>query len=716
MIRMFLAKPKHHASWLVNRVMRIRAVPVVSATVAGAALAATAILIAATSLSLRKPEGLSQLNTHHTRALILDRAGNPIRASYANEWNLHDQRQIDEVPTLVTKAILFSEDRRFYTHAGVDWQARAAAVLQNLKRARIVRGASTITEQTVRLLHPRPRSLWSKWLETWEAVWLEKLNTKSQILEFYLNQVPFAGQRRGVAQAAWFYFDRDLATLSEAEMLALAVLIRQPARTKPPREAVQRLATDMEQAGLLDQEQVTRIGSLPVAIARTSSPVRAPYFVDFLERQELHGDVVRTTLDPRLQESAQGLLDEFLRREGRYHLDNGAVILLDHQTNEVLAWAVARAKERGTAYNAGLVPRQPGSSMKPFLYALAFDSGYTASSVIEDSPLQTGVGHGLHEFRNYSRVYYGKVTAREALANSLNIPAVKVLMTVGRQKFLEVLGRMGISSLDKPADHYGDGLALGNGEVSLWEMVQAYAVLARSGVREPVRAVAGPASPLRSRVFSEEAATLAGHILSDRHARRLEFARAGSMEFPLQTAVKTGTSTDHRDAWAFAYNYKYVVGVWMGNLDNERTKGLTGVGGPVMVARGLMNEVTRHEITQPLKLSAKLKKIGGEYYMPGSQPETVIDPERGVPFKIVKPTEGLNMAVDPRVPHELQAYAFEVLKAGEGLVDWYVDGERVGSTLGPRWLWKLERGTHRVAAVQKLGGREYRDERRFIVK
>jgi penicillin-binding protein 1C len=239
---------------------------------------------------------------------------------------------------------------------------------------------------------------------------------------------------------------------------------------------------------------------------------------------------------------------------------------VDRRSGEILAWVVAGAdpadETPGRYFDAVLVPRQPGSALKPFLYAASFDAGWSPGARIADAPLSEAVGTGLHRFNNYSHHFYGDVSIRQALGNSLNIPAIHAVNFIGPDHYLEKLHQLGFENLTRGAGFYGDGLALGNGEVSLLELVRGFATLANQGRTLTLHAVMEdhPYKDNGVRVFSSEAATMVGNILSDPWARSLEFGRYSLLDLPIQTAVKTGTSTDYRDAWAVGYDSRYVVG------------------------------------------------------------------------------------------------------------------------------------------------------------
>ena len=400
---------------------------------------------------------------------------------------------------------------------------------------------------------------------------------------------------------------------------------------------------------------------------------------------------------------------------------DAAVLVIDHRRNEIQAWVVGRGGAKtqdpsAVGYDTVLTPRQPGSTMKPLLYALALERGWTAATMIDDAELSESVGGGQHTFQNYSRRHYGLLRLREALGNSLNIPAVKTLKFVGGENFMARLHRMGITSLTQHPDFYGDGLALGNGEISLYEMAQAYTVLAREGRYKPLTLSANDeAATSEEKIFEPGVATLIGNILSDPEARMLEFGRG--LQFPVETAIKTGTSTDYRDAWAIAFDYRHTVAVWMGNLDGSAMDGVTGAVGPAMVLRSVFSELNRDQDTRPLPLSrnlivAKICRRDGrlsdevcestsEWFLPGTLPPRTDGPLSAATaqYHLLQPTAGLQVAHDPRIPAGFEALPMEVAPVRNlRRVDWYVDGKLAASTAQARYPWPLQRGTHSLRA------------------
>jgi len=678
------------------------------------------------------PASLTLDASRARKVQILDRHSIALTITYQNRWNLHDVLPLQQIPLFLQKAFVFSEDRRFFSHNGVDWKARVHALFQNIRARRAVRGASTISEQVVRMWHPRPRTLWSRWLEGLEAGVLERRFSKADILEFYLNQVPYAGCRRGVLQAARYYFGRDLDTLSRTEILALVVMVRAPARLDVHKEAdllrpsIHRLAKRLAEHAIIHGEACEDIRGAELRGEESEGMVRAEHFVHYLYRSEAPSALrstgrLRTTLDASLQRKVQAILDYRLKDLRPANVRHAAAVVMDHKSDEVLAWVnggVLLPEVAESWIDAVTTPRQPGSTLKPFLYGLALEKGWTAATMLDDSPLAEPVGLGLHAYRNYSRTHYGRVRLRDALGNSLNIPAVRAIRFVGVEDFLNRLHELGIRSLSQHPDYYGDGLALGNGEVTLLELVKAYAVLARQGVDRSLKFLMDDhlEGVKGRRVFSPEVASLVGNILSDPDARGLEFGRGSLLHFPVQTAVKTGTSSDYRDAWAVGYNYRYTVGVWMGNFDQSAMEGVTGSTGPALVLRAVFAELNRHRDTRPLFLSPRLIQVEicresglaadgpcpsvSEWFVPGTVPaREARKKEPPATIYLRYPTEGLQLAMDPRIPDDEEAFSFEVAGlSGKVFVDWIVDGLHVASTSTPCYLWSLRPGMHTAQA------------------
>jgi penicillin-binding protein 1C len=688
----------------------------------------TIILIWKTSTDLRSPpNSLSITNSNIKKVQVLDRYATPLTITYQNDWNIHYYVPLHDIPEILQKFFILAEDKRFFEHGGSDWIARWHAMWQNIKALRVVRGASTISEQTVRILYPRPRTFWSHWLEGIEASRLEKRVSKADILEFYLNQVPYASQRRGVLQAARYYFDRDLDTLSLKEMMALAVLIRAPSRLDLHKGIVKieapiaRLAKLALNANVITEVDYDAIVKTPLQIRDSHLPIEAAHFVNYVSQTnhalEKTSERLHTTLDGNIQQKVQTILDQRVQDLKHKNVNNGAVLVVDNKTREILAWVNA-GKFSSNQIDAVTTPRQPGSTLKPFLYALALKNSWTAASLIDDSPLAQAVGTGLHSFRNYSRHHYGPIRMRDALGNSLNIPAIRAIQFLGVAKFLQTLHGLGFTSLTAHYDYYGEGLALGNGAVTLFELVQAYTSLANQGNFSALKVLANTRNSNTRNIFSPEITSIIADILSDSDARRLEFGLSALLRLPVQTAVKTGTSNDYRDAWAVGFNSNYTVGIWLGNLDQQPMLQVSGSSGSALILRAVFNELNRYNKTRALYLSPKLvqmqicRKTGQiatgncpsrmEWFIPGTEPAAVIENKSIKKIYLTQPSPGLQIAMDPRIPDENEAFALRLsntdLKATK--IEWIIDGKVIGTTSAKqkKFLWNLQLGTHTAQA------------------
>jgi penicillin-binding protein 1C len=673
------------------------------------------------------PPAESFMQIHHAsyQSSMTDRQGTPLFFSYPAQCQMHDKVALHNVPEFMQRAFIVSEDKRFYQHYGADMVAKAGAIWQHVRHDARLRGASTITEQVVRLLHPRERTVWAKWMESVEAIALEQQVSKADILEFYLNCVPYAAHRRGVMQAAAYYFDRSLSTLSLKEMLALVVLVRAPS------------AFDLYKANVSLERSIARLAQqLGVEDAYVqeemvlSSPalrVDARHFVRYARTQpHAPASSVTTSLDGNMQRVVQELLQERLTMLARKQVSHAAGLVVEHRTGEILAYVSLGSRCVATDHRADgceidmvREPRQPGSALKPFLYAMALEKGWNAATLLEDAPYAEAVGRGMHHFHNYSRQHYGMVRLREALGNSLNIPAIHTVNYVTPARYLQRLHALGFSHLQQEAHIYDVGLALGNGEVSLLELTRAYATLARQGQGAMLSPFlyAGEGR-IHQQLYSAEVASLVGNILSDPWARAWEFGRSSVLNLPSQTAVKTGTSTDYRDAWAMGYNADYTVGVWMGNADYRPMKEVTGSTGPALALRAIFNELHRHHPTKPLYLSPTLQRHElcmdkgktlhthpdcaryTEYFIADTYEDVSALPvkKRSAP-RILRPTQGMEMALDPRIPRERQRFMMRLndVQAGDS-VEWQVDDVTYPARDDASLLWQPRKGKHRVKA------------------
>ncbi|MFZ1985419.1 MAG: transglycosylase domain-containing protein [Desulfatitalea sp.] len=678
----------------------------------GMAIALPAILVALTifGLSPSLPVSLDAAVLEGAIPVFADRYGQPLSRTYQSTLNPHDLVPYHDIPERLIAAFITAEDTRFFRHHGIDWLARMHALWQNMKGLEKVRGASTITEQVIRILQPRPRTYWSRWLEGWEAMRLERRFDKQEILEFYLNQVPFSSGRRGVVQAARHYFGRSLATLNTKEMLALATMVRAPSLLDPIRgkgnleKRIEVLAERMVREGNLTFEAYKEATDGQLLLHTSTLTAAAHHFLTYV-KERMNGTAMpshplRTTLDGELQQKVQGLLEQRLRDISEYGLKNGGVLIIDHTSGEVLTWAVAgKIDKNDTGYDHDAVrtARQPGSTLKPFVYALALDRGWTAATAIKDEPITEAVEHGLHIYRNFSQVYYGEVSLAEALGNSLNTPAIRTLNFVGLTNYLKTLRNLGMTSLTKGMETYGNGLVLGNAEISLLELVQAYSALAQGGIPMTLSVLLDENTAQESgnqRIFSEQAAKTIGMILSEDSYRQLEFGKQSVLTFPERTAVKTGTSAKANDVWTVAYNGRYLVGIWFGNMDRSPPKKqVTGAGGPALLARSVFSEVTKRYGYCPMP-KVGLGLAWQESNLPSAREA----------IRMIIPSEDMEILFDPRIPDNSQVIPFTLSGVTQDdQVEWDIDNQNYLSPVHGKLLWPVTLGEHTVSAKVKSG-------------
>ena len=529
---------------------------------------------------------------------FLDRHGRTLRELRDGQEQFSRTAAEGEIPTVLMQATLAAEDQRFWSHNGVDWRATLRAAWQLVRNGRIVSGGSSITQQLVKLAAPRPRTFRTKLIEAAQALRLEREWDKPRILAAYLNRLDYGNLRAGSDAAARHYFDKAPADLSAAEAAFLAGLPQAPSRLNPrarfagAKRRQEWILGRMHALSWLTSEDYTRALAEPLQLAPPRREFAAPHFVDLLLEREApdtsRPQRVTTTLDLELNRFVEQTLRSQLARLREQQVGNGAAVVLDNRTGAVLALVGSEdyfAPAAGQV-NGAWAPRSAGSTLKPFTYALAFERGATPASIVADVPCEFSTATGVFAPVNYDRHCHGPVRHRLALANSLNIPAVRVLDELGGAAVLHArLRACGLTTLTQPAEHYGLGLTLGNAEVRLLELANAYACLARLGEWRPWRLLEGAGdykSP--TRVISREAAWLVADVLADNRARALAFGLETPLRFDFPVACKTGTSTDYRDNWAVGYTPEFTVAVWAGNFDGSPMRGVSGVtgAGPVL--------------------------------------------------------------------------------------------------------------------------------------
>ena len=511
-----------------------------------------------------------------------------------------------EIPPDFIHATLAAEDKRFFAHRGLDIQAIARAAWDNCTRGRVVSGASTITQQLVKITaeDPPSRSLWRKLKQALQARHLEMIWSKERILAEYLNRVGYGNLLTGCTSAAQGYFDKPLRDLTPAECAFLAAIPQAPSRLNPLRdpkavELRKRLVLDrMAACGWLTPEARAIALAEKHRLQPFNGGFAAPHAIELITASPA-SSIIRTTIDRPLQayvESAITLRLDALRDR---HVTQAAAVVIENRTGRVLALAGSRGffDSEGGQVNGAWAPHSAGSAVKPFTYLLALERGATPATVIPDLPVEFATVTGIYRPENYDHRTHGPVSLRMALGSSLNIPAVRALKQLGGEQVLcHALKQLGLTTLAEPAEHYGLGLTVGNAPVRLIELANAYACLARLGEYKPWTLLGQGAATESRRLFSEEACYLIAHILSDNQARIPAFGPNSVIRLPFPCAVKTGTSRNYRDNWTLGYTPEFTVGVWAGNFDNTPMEDVSGVSGAGPILRDIfirLSETTR---------------------------------------------------------------------------------------------------------------------------
>ncbi len=554
--------------------------------------------------------------------------------------DIHGERgrwvPLAEVPEQVRNAFIAAEDERFYRHHGFDIAAITRAAGNNILKRRIVSGASTISQQVVRLIYgqdehgapdstSRARSYIKKIVEIVRSVKMERRLSKEEILEQYLNRVPMGNNLTGIETAARAYFGASVHNLSLSEAALLASLPKAPGKLNPYRGGQDRLVerhnwvlARMAALGMISREAEHQAREQRTAFRPLEFHAAAPHVVDMLLKNGVTDRVVRTTIDLDLQQRVQDMLAAHAARLKHRGATQAAAIVIHNPTMEVLAAAGSlHYSGQDDGFNNGVrALRSAGSALKPFLYALALESGEPATLLLQDTERKYRSREGQYSPLNFDRREYGPVTMRSALGNSLNLSAVKMLERVGEDRFYDMLQRLDlINHPERGPEHYGLGMAIGNPEISPEQLAAAYAMLANRGVYQPVKyllggAARGPGTKGKRYVLLPQTAYIITDILSDPTARALTFSRNRMMtNFPFKVAIKTGTSTFYRDLWAAGYTPDYTVVVWVGNFNGSPTNNLSGSTAAVPVFADIMTFLYRQADPVPFKTPKGVKRV-----------------------------------------------------------------------------------------------------------
>lgn len=655
--------------------------------------------------------------------------------------------RLSQVPERVAAATLALEDRRFREHPGVDPGAVIRAARQNVAAGRVVSGASTVAMQVARMQRPAPRAVHNKLLEAGTALLLTGRHGRDAVLAQYLRFAPYGNNIHGIGYAARRYLDKPVDDLSWAETAFLSALPQAPSRTNPFRPEgraraiarAERVLDVLAEQGLLDEAE---LGLAREQLRTIRVPERGRRPTDALhavlrmrERLEARrgelGDapMVTATLDLGLQGRVVAAVNVAVEEWRARGAGNASVLVVESATGRVRAHVGSTdyfGEAGAGAIDYAGVRRNAGSTLKPFLYAGALDAGALRADTVLDDRRRSpgGVENADHDA-------LGPMLPRQALASSRNVPAVEVLRRLGADRAWGTLGRLGLGDAGDGPERYGDGLAIGGLPVTLVELVQAYTALAGDGRVVGLRwTEEEPAAPPGERVFQPETARVLARWLSDPMARLPAFPRLGNTELPFAVAVKTGTSSDYRDAWTVAFSDRYLVGVWVGHPGNTPMAKLSGAGAAALLAREVLLDLhadradglADHAFGPPagwraVPVCARSGRVAtegcalsfSEVFPPGEEPAAPCaghaEPEgpevaEAPEIRIVSPRDGLSVLRDPEAPSAQATLALEaaVTPAVPQIV-WYVDGEPLAVAEAPYTArWPVAPGVHRIQA------------------
>lgn len=572
---------------------------------AGVAFSALAVCFALYFVGI----DVSRLNAPRGSITYTDRNGN-VLGTVLGDDSLHSVRvPLHSVSPTFLNAIVAAEDARYWHHGAVDVPALLRAAREYAIYGDARSGGSTIAMQLARLMSVQRAQddglggrLRRKLAQIMLAQRIVIASSKPAILEAYVNRVPMGGNVYGVEAAARAYFGEPASDLDLAQSALLAAIPNDPVRLAPGadwqalRQRQHFILQRMAELGEITEQQAARASAETLAVRRHDFGISdAPHALFFLYRSsDARSGRVRTTIERGLQRFTQAQTEDVIAALAQYHVSDGAALIADNRTGEVLAYVGSPDyfSDAALGRNDGVQAlRQPGSSLKPFTYERALERGTIASTtILADVPASYPIPGGkLYQPADYSGRFSGPVRVRYALANSLNAPAVQVLSQLGPDELLDRLHDLGFAHLTHPASFYGLGLTLGSGEVSLWELVQAYATIARAGRFLPLHLVAGASAPQQTIGKSADWELIAD-MLADPYARAKSFGMGSVLQMPFPAAVKTGTSSDFRDTWTVGFTRDYTVGVWVGNFDGSAMRGVSGVTG----AGPLWNRIMLH--------------------------------------------------------------------------------------------------------------------------
>ena len=673
---------------------------------------------------------------------LLDCRGREIAEVASPEARAQLPVTLEKMGPWLPRVTVALEDRRFYEHRGIDWHAIAAACTRNLRSGHLLSGASTITQQLVKLATGREQRSWSKKLYEAIIAWkLEHRWSKERILAEYLNRSSYGNRRIGPEAAARAYFGKPARDLTLSEAIFLSGLPQAPTRFNPWRHPEQanrkysRSLARLVELGVITRDQQSLLTS-PPKIAHIEPLRLAPHFVDavIVRNPGLRGRLT-TTLDLDLQTTIERLVHSHLSALNRHDIRQAAVVVVDNATGV-------------SQINGATLPRSCGSTLKPFVYLDAIDKRQlTAASLLPDTPDAIRDEYADYDPQNYNHHYLGPVRLREALGCSLNVPAVFALSRLGARPAFYQLQKWGFDFPQGLAD-YGAGFVLGNAETRLVDLAAAYGGLARGGTAMRAKFLAGEHQPL-TRIASKEATAIVNDILCDNDARQKSFGPRSPLAFEQRIAAKTGTSSGFRDAWTVGFDKEHTVAVWAGNFDGRPMRDTFAVRAATPLWAAVIQELlrrdnpldppeendrlVRREIckttgslpsrfsqaklnelflagTEPREDSADYFASDGKLLLPDAYARWCVSRDNTIgahvrsDFRITSPPPNAHYEIDPVLPPSQQMVELTVAVASD--VEWFVNNERIFPQPDSRFFWQLAPGEWKLRAVSRFGSAE----------
>jgi penicillin-binding protein 1C len=716
------------------------------------------------SLPYLAPIRASDLAQEQLAVEFSDRHGLPLGTILSRDQNHTSVVPLQQVSPNFIQAILAAEDGQFYHHGALDLKAIARSIQQAIQSKRIVSGASTITMQLARMIEPAPRTFRAKMKEIWLSWRMAAGMSKDEILQAYINRLPMGGNIYGVEAASRVYFGIGASDLNLAQGSLLAAIPNNPTYLNPydywqPLKKRQTYVLDrMVEDGHISNDRRDRAYEEVIALQpREQGIIAAPHFLFWIAEKlpQEHPAQIQTTIDRSLQQFVEAQVQDIIRSLAPHNVNQGAAIVIDNHTGEVLAYvgSVDYFAQEQLGRNDGVQAlRQPGSTLKPFLYQLALEKKLIRpNTILADIPTHYAIpGAKLYSPSDYTETFQGPVRIRIALANSLNIPAVRVLEKVGVATFLERLQQLGFDHLKQDPEYYGLGLTLGSGEVSLWELVRAYYQLAvftqerstlpleQGKIETKDSELPVVVSPSLILNHPSETWSLIADMLSDRYARAKSFGVDSILNLPFPAAVKTGTSSNFRDTWTVGFTTDYTVATWVGNFDGEPMKQVSGV----MGAAPLWNRIMLHlhenrepaplpspsgMMTKPicalsgLKPTSACPSVVQEYFYPedlgeyeskldtfyqtvafqnklnlpeeydewlSKQPQSHLMSDT---LKILSPNNGDNFLIDS-TKSPTPRLEFKLTGVKDRPVEWWLNKEKIATNSSHSFFWQLRPG------------------------